>query len=121
MSWRISSGVFGRPPRDLDFQRQGSEADAVPAQQRLRPYNLQSVQDPGSQAIEPNKQQPVNAAEGQSLWGFAPQDVELVSKNKDFSFQCSPRLEQPDQDAPDQPAKIAHRWNYRPIRGREFS
>jgi tetratricopeptide (TPR) repeat protein len=48
-----------------------------------------------------------------------PQDVELVSKNKDFGFQRSPRSEQPDQAAPDQPAKIAHPWNYRPIRGRE--
>ena len=81
----------------------------MPAQQRLRAYNLQSAQYPGSQAIKPNKQQAVDAAEGHSLWGFAPQDVELVSKNDDFSFQCSPRPEQSDQGAPDQPAKIAHR------------
>ena len=39
--------------------------------------------------------------EGHSLRGFAPQDVELVSKNKDFGFQRSPRSEQPDQGAPD--------------------
>jgi hypothetical protein len=39
----------------------GSEAGAVPAHQRLRPYNLQGVQHPGSQAIEPNKQQAVDA------------------------------------------------------------
>jgi hypothetical protein len=32
----------------------------VPAHQRLRPYNLQSVQHPWSQAVEPNKQQPVD-------------------------------------------------------------
>ena len=49
----------------------GSEAGAVPAHQRLRPYNLQSVHDPGSQPIEPNKQQPVDAAEGHSFRGFA--------------------------------------------------
>jgi hypothetical protein len=54
-----------------------------------------------------------------SLRGFALQDVELVSKNKDFGFQRSPRPEQPDQGAPDQPAKIAHRWNYQPIRERQ--
>jgi hypothetical protein len=85
----------------------------------LRPYNLQSVQDPGSQPIELNKQQPVDAAEGHSLRGFATQDVELVSKNKDFDFQRSPRPEQPDQAAPDQSAKIAHRWDYQPIRERQ--
>ncbi len=56
----------------------------MPAHQRLRPYNLQSVQDPRNQPIEPNKQQSVDAAEGHSLRGFAPQDVELVSKYKDL-------------------------------------
>src|ERR1700704_1680170 len=95
----------------------GSEAGAVPAHQRLRPYNLQGVQHPGSQAIKPNKQQAVDAVEGHSLRRFAPQDIELVPKHKDFGFQRNARPEQPDQGAPDQPAKIAHRWNYRPIRG----
>src|SRR5260370_36668233 len=73
--------------------------------QRLRPYNLQSAQHPGSQPIEPNKQQPVDAAEGHSFRAFAPQDIELVSKNKDFGFQRGPRPEQSDQGAPDQSAK----------------
>jgi hypothetical protein len=81
----------------------------VPAHQRLRPYNLQSVQHPGSQAVEPNQQQPVDAPEGHSLRGFASQNVQLMPKYKDFGFQRSPRPEQPDQPAPDQSAKIAHR------------
>src|SRR5262245_50075041 len=34
----------------------GSEPGAVPAQQRRRPYDLQSVQHPRSQSIEANKQ-----------------------------------------------------------------
>ena len=34
-------------------------------------------------------------------------------------FQRGARPEQPDQGAPDQPAKIAHRWNYQSIRGRQ--
>jgi hypothetical protein len=33
----------------------------------------------------------------------------LVSKDQVLGFQRSPRPEQSDQDAPDQPAKIAHR------------
>jgi hypothetical protein len=80
----------------------------VPADQRLWPYNLQSVQHLGSQAIETNKYQPVDAAERQALRGFAPQDVELMPKYKDFGFQRGPRSEQPDQGAPDQSAEIAH-------------
>jgi hypothetical protein len=59
--------------------------------------------------IERGKHQPVNVAERQPLWGFAPQHVELMSKDKDLGFQRSPRAEQSDQGAPDQPAKIAHR------------
>ena len=97
----------------------GSEPSAVPADQRLRPYDLQSVQHAGSQAIEPDKHQPVDAAEGHSFRGFAPQDVELVSKNKDFGFQRSTRAEQPNQCAPDQSAKITHRSDYQPIRERQ--
>jgi alpha-ketoglutarate-dependent taurine dioxygenase len=42
-----------------------------------------------------------------------------VSKNKDFGFQRGPRPEQPDQGAPDQSAKIAHRSDYQPIRERQ--
>ena len=40
-----------------------------------------------------------------------------MPKHKEFGFQRSPRPEQPDQAAPDQSAKIAHRSDYRPIRG----
>jgi len=59
--------------------------------------------------IERGKHQPVNVAKRQSLWGFAPQHVELMSKDEDLGLQRSSRPEQSDQGAPDQPAKIAHR------------
>jgi hypothetical protein len=81
-------------------------------------FGVLSRDNPGSHAIEPNKQQ-LDAAEGHSLRGFAPQDIELVPKYKNFGFQRGARPEQPNQGAPDQPAKIAHRWNYQPIRGRQ--
>ena len=55
------------------------------------------------------KHQAVDIAERQLLRGFAPQHVELVSKDQDLGFQRSPRPEQSDQGAPDQPAEIAHR------------
>ena len=37
-------------------------------------------------AIKPNKQQPVDAAERDSLRGFAPQQVELMAKDKVLGF-----------------------------------
>jgi hypothetical protein len=114
----------GRCPRSATARSgfpapKGSEAGTVPAQQRLRPYDLQSVQHPGSQAIKPDKQQTVDAAERHALRGFAPQHVELMAKDKVFGFQRGPRPEQPDQSAPDQSAKIAHRSDYQPIRERQ--
>jgi hypothetical protein len=51
----------------------------------------------------------LNVAQDHSLRGFALQHIELVSENKDFGFQRSPRPEQSDQGAPDQPANVAHR------------
>jgi hypothetical protein len=82
----------------------GSEAGAVPAHQRLRSDNLQGVQHPGSQAIEPNKQQAIYAVEGHSLRRVPPQDIEPVPKHKVFGFQRSAGPEQTDQGAPNQPA-----------------
>src|SRR6059058_901325 len=81
----------GRCPRSATARSgfpapKGSEAGTVPAQQRLRPYDLQGVQHPGRHPIERNKQQPVDAAERHSLRGFAPQHVELMSKDNDFGF-----------------------------------
>jgi hypothetical protein len=86
----------------------GSETSAVPADHRVWLENFQCVQYPRSHTIESHKHQAVDIAEGHSLRGFAPQHVELVSKDKDLDLQGSPRPEQSDQGAPDQPAKIAH-------------
>src|SRR5262247_3388104 len=87
----------------------GSETSAVPADHRLRLEDFQCVQYFRSYTIEPRKHQAVNIAERQSLRGFTPRHVELVSKDQDLCFQRSPRPEQSDQRAPDQPAKLAHR------------
>jgi hypothetical protein len=38
--------------------------------------------DPEQTSLEPRKHQAVNVAERQSLLGFAPQPVELVSKDR---------------------------------------
>jgi hypothetical protein len=68
--------------------------------------------------IERSKDKAVNVTERQSLRGFAPQHVELMSKDKDLSFQRSPRRNTPIK---------AHQINlqrsligseYQPIRGR---
>ena len=87
----------------------GSQASAVPADHCLWLENLQGVQYSRSHTIERSKDKAVNVTERQPLWGFAPQHVELMSKDKDLGLQRSPRPERSDQGAPDQLAKIAHR------------
>src|SRR6266436_10389663 len=87
----------------------GSKPSAVPADHRLRLEDFQCVQYSRRHMIERGKHQPVNAAERQSLRGFAPQHVELMSKDEVLGLQRSPRPEHSNQGAPDQPAKIAHR------------
>ena len=53
--------------------------------------------------------QTVDATEGHSLRRFAPQHVELVSKNQDFRLKPCSRPEQPGQRADQQPEKMSHR------------
>jgi hypothetical protein len=82
----------------------------------VEPAAGQPVQNRGSEAIKRDKHEAIQVAEGYPLWGLAPQHVQLVSKDKDFSLQRSPRPEQSDHDTPDQPAEIAHGDRLLPIR-----
>jgi hypothetical protein len=62
------------------------------------------VQHPWSQPIERSTHQAVNVAEGNSPRGLAPQHIELISKNKNFGLQRSPR---PEQGSEYQPIAVA--------------
>ena len=53
--------------------------------------------------------QTVDATEGHSLRRFAPQHVELVSKNQDFRLKPCSRPEQSGQRADQQSKKMSHR------------
>src|SRR5262249_19454945 len=66
-----------------------SKPSSVPMQKGSWSNDFQGVQHPGSQPIQRNKQQPVDAAEGYSLGGTAMQHVELMSQHKNFGLQCS--------------------------------
>ena len=73
----------------------------MPTDQRFGLENFQSVQNSGGQVIEPGKDEAIQVAEGCSFCGFAPQHIELVSKDEDFSLQPSPQSEQSDHGTPD--------------------
>ena len=89
----------------------------MPTDYRLRLEDFQSIQHARSQTIQPSKHRAVNVAEDYSLRAFAPQHIELVSKNQNFGFQRGPRPDYSDQDTPDQLANILHQGEYQPIRG----
>ena len=92
-----------RPPSPIQ-----AKTSAVPTNHGFRPNNCQDAQHIRSQAIEPSKYHPVDAAEGRPLRRLAPQDIQLVAKCQDLDFQRSSRSEQSNQSAPDQFAELDH-------------
>jgi hypothetical protein len=53
--------------------------------------NLQRIQHLGSQAIEPDKHQAIEIADGHPFRRSTTQHIELVTKDKDFGLQCRPQ------------------------------
>jgi hypothetical protein len=95
ISRRISTGTVGRPERGRDFQRQ---YDLNPARcQRTTVSGLTSVSALSTwyQTIQPDKDQAIDGTQGQSLRQMpALDDVKLMTKDQDLSFQRGPRPEQ---------------------------
>jgi hypothetical protein len=78
------------------------------AKWRVRPYSLPCRPEAGKGVKDKKRlhaSKPICEVKRYSFWGFAPQQVELMPKCKDFGFQHSPR---PDQGASDPSAEIAH-------------
>ena len=68
----------------------GSEACTVPAHQRLRPYNLQSVQDPGSQAVEPNQATAGRCSRGSLASGICVAERSADAEVRGFRLPTQP-------------------------------
>src|SRR5215470_9092890 len=90
----------------------------MPAYHGLWLEDLQGIEDLGHYAIKPDEHQAINVGQSDPFGRHTPQDVELVPKHEVFGLQGSGRPEQSDHEIPNQPAKIAHRDDYRPIRRR---
>ena len=90
----------------------------MPPDNRFGLENLQRVQHVGHQAIETSEHKPIDVVEDKPLRRLAPQHIELMTKDENFSVQRSARPEQPGHNVPNQSAEIAHRTEYHPIRGR---
>jgi hypothetical protein len=58
-----------------------THAAVMPIQDRLGLEDFECVEHLGGEAIEPDKQRPIDSADGHSLRRFAPKDIELMSKD----------------------------------------
>jgi hypothetical protein len=65
----------------------------MPTDHCLRFDDLQRVQHLWGQTINPGKHQAINVAEVHPLWRSAPQHIELMPQQNDFSLQRSLRPE----------------------------
>jgi hypothetical protein len=109
MSWRISSGVLGRPPRGLDFQRQQARNPARCSDDGLRLEDFHRIQHLGSQVIEPRKHQAIDVSDADPLGRPTPQrgpegqELRFARLRATFRRNCIPHIKRPL--APDQVAK----------------
>jgi len=65
----------------------------MPTNHGLRPDDGQLIQNTGSEAIQPNEHQSVEAPENRSRRGIAPQHIYLMPENQDFPLQAAPLTE----------------------------
>ena len=79
----------------------------MPTQDGLGLEDLERVERLGGEVKEPDKQQSIDVADGHPLRRFAPQYIELMSKDEDFSLQRCARPDEFDHRAPNQSAEIA--------------
>jgi hypothetical protein len=103
VSWRISAGVVGRPPRGRDFHRQYARKPA--RCQRITVSGLTISERPTPQ--EPDDRAPANTRRSTLLKETRVGDLRRSTlswcrRTWISGFQCSPRLEQPDQGTPEQ-------------------
>src|SRR5262249_27942285 len=89
----------------------------MPTQDGLGLEDFERVECLGEDAIESDKQQSIDVADGNALRRSVSQYIELMSKDQVFGLQCCARPEESGHRAPNQSAEIAHWSNYQPIRG----
>jgi hypothetical protein len=72
MGWRMSTGVFGRPQHDRNFQRQCARKPVRCQRKTVSGLRIFSASSTLGEAIESDKQQSIDVAEGHSLGRFPP-------------------------------------------------
>jgi hypothetical protein len=71
MSWRMSTGVFSRPPHDREFPGQYGRKPARCQRSTVYGSRIFTASSTLGDATEPDKQQSIDVADGHSLRRFA--------------------------------------------------
>src|SRR6266404_2755511 len=85
-----------------------SETRAMPTDDCIRLDDRQRITSLGKQSIKTNEYQPIKNTKGLPSRRGSPQNVDLLPKHPDLSFQCCSRSHQVDERPENQPAKISH-------------
>jgi hypothetical protein len=98
------------------------EARAMPPQDSLRLNNLHRTKQPWPQSGHPDQQRPVTAAQSTTRRCTPQSDAKLMTKEQVLGLQPSARLEQVEEEHPEQVQDCTHRlrkresqagWNFR--------
>jgi hypothetical protein len=87
----------------------------MPFDYGLRLNNRQRIANARAKPIEANKNQSVDGAKGLFLRSGSPQNVYLLSQRQNFSLQRCPRPKQICDHQDNEPDKISHPQQHRPI------
>src|SRR3977135_13190 len=90
INWRISSGTFGLPPRDRDFQRQNKRNPARCQPMTVTGFTItQGIHNAWRNPIEGGKNQAVEIGETQPPWRFSSLYNELLAQRQDLRLERS--------------------------------
>ena len=59
----------------------------MPTNDSLGPDDGQRIYNARNQAIQPNQRASIEGAKNKSLWGIAPQHIDLLPENQDFGLE----------------------------------
>jgi hypothetical protein len=82
----------------------------------VRLHDRQRIARCWEQPAQTNEDQSVDDAEARSLCCRTPQNIDLLAQNANLGLKRRPRPKQVDHHPANEPAKVSHRTQHRPLR-----
>src|SRR6516162_9819753 len=104
----MSTGAFGRPPHDRDFQRQYARKPARCQRRTVSGLRILSASSALVRSERARQTAVDRCCRRPPASVICALYIELMSKDEDFSLQCRARPDESNHRAPDQSAEIVH-------------